>query len=187
MDKLKDLEFFMKLNYNIILNKKSDFYYLFIPELSLIVEDKTLAGAYEKLDNKKEKYFKRVIELDAQGTVKEPVAIVLRKRLFMDLISFFSKSIIILICLFVIFSFMLGSLPDISKKIGYSFAKQLSTEIFTKLDNITIEDKEKIRLKIRKSLQQIKPFVDEFRILFEYDNKSVKDSSKSTDREIVEN
>ena len=190
----KDLSYFMGLKYNAILKKQNGSYFLFIPELSLIVEGKTPDDVCKKLESEKEEYFRRVIELNAQDTVKEPVAVVLRKRLFLDLISFFSKALIVLICLFAIYSFIIWSLPAISQKIGqipretYSFARQLSTEIFTGLDNLSAEDKERIREKIRKRLHQIKPFVDELRVFFEYDNsKKLKKGSESVDRKIVDN
>ena len=50
MNKQKDLTYYKKLNYDIILKKINDDYYLFIPELSLIVEEKSLNEAYEKLE-----------------------------------------------------------------------------------------------------------------------------------------
>lgn len=194
MDKLRDLEFFIKLNYNVILNKRSGSYYLFIPELSLVVEGRTLTDAYDKLGNEKEEYFKRIIKLNAQDTVKEPAPVVLRKKLFQNLISFFGKALIVLICIFIILSFMLKSLPIISEAISqvprgtYSFGRELSTKFFVGLDNLSAEDKDKIRKKLRMRLQQIKPFVDELRIFFEYDNsKRIKKGRESVNREIVDN
>ena len=50
MNQQKDLKYFMKLNYNVILKRKDSYYYLFIPELSIIVEDKDLDIAYKKLE-----------------------------------------------------------------------------------------------------------------------------------------
>jgi len=184
----------MKLNYNVILTKRSGSYYLFIPEISLVVEGKTLTDAYDKLDNEKEEYFKRIIALNAQDTVKEPAPIVLRKKLFNNLILFFSKALIVLICIFIIFSFMLKSLPIITEAISqvpratYSFGRELSTKFFVGLDNLSVEDREKIRKKIRLRVKQIKPFVDELRMFYEYDNnKRVKKGSESVDRESVNN
>ena len=194
MDKLRNLEFFMKLNYNVILNKRSGSYYLFIPELSLIVEGKTLTDAYDKLANEKEEYFKRIIALNAQDTVKEPAPVVLRKKLFQNLIFFFGKALITLICIFIIFSFMLKSLPIITEAISqvpratYSFGRELSTKFFVGLDNLSVEDKAEIRKKIRMRVKQIKPFVDELRMFYEYDNnKRIKKGRESVDREIVNN
>ena len=188
MDKLRNLEFFMKLNYNVILNKRSGSYYLFIPELSLVVDGKTLTDAYEKLENEKEEYFKRIIKLNAQDTVKEPAPVVLRKKLFQNLISFFGKALITLICIFIIFSFMLKSLPIITEAISqvpratYSFGRELSTKFFVGLDNLSVEDKMEIRKKIRMRLNQIKPFIDEVRKFIEYDNDNeTKKGSETAD------
>jgi hypothetical protein len=190
----KDLSYFMELKYNTILKKQNSSYFLFIPELSLIVEGNTPDDVYEKLESEKEEYFKRIIKLNVQDTVKEPAPVVLRKKLFQNLISFFGKALITLICIFIIYSFMLKSLPIITEAISqvpratYSFGRELSTKFFVGLDNLSVEDKAEILKKIRMRLQQIKPFVDELRMFYEYDNnKRVKKGSESVDREIVNN
>lgn len=74
MAEQKDLGYFMKLNYNVTLTKNRGFYYLFIPELSLIAEGETLKESYEKLEQEKTAYFKRIIELNAQDAVREPAS-----------------------------------------------------------------------------------------------------------------
>jgi len=174
MNKQKDLTYYKKLNYDIILKKINDDYYLFIPELSLIVEEKSLSEAYEKLEKEKEKFFKKIIELNAIDTVREPAPVMFRKKLFTDLAMFFTKTLIIISICSAAF---IGTLPFVNAFVANRISgipgdaikglvTNLSYRLNYKLNNMTREDKEKMRLELRKTIKEIKPFVDEIKVLF---------------------
>jgi len=190
----KDLAYFSKLKYNTILKTKNSVFYLFIPELSIIVEGKDLNDAYIKLENEKKEYFEKIIELNAQDTVKEPVGIVLRKKIILDLLSFFGKATIILICLFGIYFFILKSLPVITNSVSqipkktHHYIIGLSNNFFGGLDRLSDEDRENLRKKIHLRFKQIKPFVDEIKFLyndFEPNDIGEKDLNKKQDNKVI--
>jgi len=168
VNKRKDLEYFMKLNYNVILKKRNELFFLYIPELSLIVEKNNLDEAYEELEKEKEIYIKNALDLDAQDTIEEPVPIKLRKSLVANFLPFFIKLFI------VIFIVSIFSLP-IVRFVGYQlgqmrgnavrFMWHLPERINNKLKNMSVEKKEEKLIEIRGVIEQIKPFVEEFRVL----------------------
>ena len=171
MNQQKDLEYFMKLNYNVILKRKDSYYYLFIPELSIIVENEDLDEAYKKLEKDKVLYFKKVIKLDAQDTVKEPMHLVERGKLFSDLSAFFIK-----VCLitFVFLITIFASLPFVDSfvvhrisQLPVTLIREIPNKIFNKIENMSVEKKEQRILELRKMVQQLKPFIDEVHILFD--------------------
>lgn len=108
MKNRKDISYYKKLNYNVVLKKIGSDYYLFIPELSFIVEGKSLDEAYGRLEMEKESYFKKAADMDVLDIIKEPEPVMFRKKLFVDLAMFFTKAFII-ICICSLF--FIGSLP----------------------------------------------------------------------------
>ncbi|MDR4503611.1 MAG: discoidin domain-containing protein [Candidatus Scalindua sp.] len=68
----KDLEYFKRLKYDIVIRKKKDGFLLSIHELSLLEEDKDIEKAYEKLEYEKDKYFQKMIENGYQEHIGEP-------------------------------------------------------------------------------------------------------------------
>ena len=62
MNQKKDLKYFMSLDYNLILREEKGKYYLFLPDLSLIVEGSNLEKTYKKLEKEKARYFKNIIK-----------------------------------------------------------------------------------------------------------------------------
>jgi len=168
VNKQKNLEYFMKLNYNVILKRRNKLFYLFIPELSIIVEKYNLNEAYEKLEIERELYIKKAIELNAQETIEEPAPIKFKKTLFANYLPFFVKLFII------VFIVSIFSLP-IARYVSYqssqmprksvSFLWNLPESINNKLRNLSVEKKQDKILEIRGAIEQIKPFIEEFRVL----------------------
>ncbi len=190
MDQQKDLEYYMNLNYEVIIKMKNERYYLIVEELSIIVEGDTLNEAYEKIHKEKEQYFKKAIESDALHLVKEPQYLVKKEKLFRDLPQFFAKVLIIT----VIFAFManvvvgsiigklsfnMGELATNSiNQIALNSLKQL--RILNHRFNTTSESrKEEIRLRLRQKVRQMKPFIDELRVLLEEDGTGGTEKKKS--------
>jgi len=165
MNKNKDLQYFMKLNYTVILKRKGAFYYCFIPELSLITDGKDANEAYKGLEHEKEVYFKRMIESGNQEMIKEPLALKARNKLFEELALFFAK---IFITVSIIAFFVLGSLPFINDVFISSRLNRIPSQIKSmaelladKLDSMSEKDKVQIKLKIRKINHELRPFLDE--------------------------
>lgn len=175
MKNKKDINYYKKLNYNVILKKMDSDYYLFIPELSLIVEGKSLDEVYERLETEKESYFKKAADMDALDIIKDPAPVVFRKKLFIDLAMFFTKALIIIsICsaafigsLPFVNTFVTGRISRASANAAKALVTEFSYRVNYKLDNMSGEDRERARLKLRKVLQEIKPFINEVKVLLQ--------------------
>jgi predicted RNase H-like HicB family nuclease len=174
MKNSKDVNYYKKLNYNVILKKIDSNYYLFIPELSLIVQGKSLDEAYGRLEIEKENCFKKAADMDVLNTIKEPEPVMFRKKLFVDLAMFFTKTLIIISICSAAF---IGTLPFVNAFVANRISgipgdaikglvTNLSYRLNYKLNNMTEEDKEKMKLELRKTIKEIKPFVDEIKVLF---------------------
>jgi outer membrane murein-binding lipoprotein Lpp len=171
----KDPEYFQKLEYNTILRKIGDMYYLFIPELSLIVEGKDLNETYRRLEQEKEAYFKKAAELGTQDAIPVPASLAMRKRVLSDLGLFFVKAVIVGSIFVAVF---IGSLPlindiFINQRINQlsndarTLVTQLSTRGNTKLQNMTPEQKARMKENLKEIVAELKPYFDEVRILWE--------------------
>jgi len=163
----KDLEYYKKLHYDIILKKKSGRFVLSIPELCCIEEDVSLEKAYEKLESEKEKYFQEMIASDSQSYIKEPEAMRLKKsNLFSSLAPFSIKLALIafigVVGMQVAISKIKSLEHDLSKK-----AHSVVTDLNNKFKSMPPERKEEIRMELRETVQNIRPFVDEFKVLLE--------------------
>jgi len=174
MKNKKDISYYKKLNYNVILKKIDNNYYLFIPELSLIVEGKSLDEAHGRLETEKENCFKKAADLDALDIIREPGPVIFRKKLFIDLAMFFTKTLIVVCICSIAF---IGSLPLVNvfliqglAKTTKALVKEFPRKIYNKLDNMSDEEKEEMKLKLRKLVQDIKPFIDEVRVLSKDEN-----------------
>ena len=170
--KERNLAYFMGLRYDVLLKKVKDTYCAFIPELSLFVEGKSASEAYENLEQKKTQYFKRVLAVDAQDTVIEPLVVTRRKRWKEDLILFGGKTLIVGVIFGIILSVLFPSIDAFINsrinpvKIGGVMIRQVNK----KLSGMSESEQENIRIQVRGILQKIKPFVDEVRMVFDDKN-----------------
>jgi hypothetical protein len=167
MIKNKDVQYWMGLNYTVILKRKNGFYYSYIPELSLIAKGKDVNEAYKNLEKDKEDYFKKMIEFDDQEAIKEPLGLRARNKLLEELGMFFARTFIIG---FIITFFVLGSLPFVNDVLISSRLNRipsqmkLMADLFAeKLDTMSPKDREQLRQKIRKINLELRPFLDELK------------------------
>ncbi len=182
MKNKRDLKYFENLKYNILLKKKNEIFILFIPELSIIVEDYDLSIAYNKIQEEKSKYFSNIIELNAQDTVTVPLPIVIKKQVFRDLSIFIVKSFIIMISLLVI---VLFSRPLITSYVDNSInnaqakaikrVKRNSNKLFNRIDNLNEDD----IAEIKKTIIKLKPLVNEIKVVLG-DEKNDENKKEST-------
>ncbi len=169
----KDISYYNQLNYDIITRKLGNFYYLLIPELNLIVESEDLCNGFEKLEEKKKLLFSDMINAKAEDIINEPISSSI-KNSFSELPLFCIKTLIVFFLFASLLSVIfIGTLPLANSIINriprgvvassYAFANKVNTKLATLSD----EDKQKLRIKYRKILHEIKPFVDETRLIFE--------------------
>ncbi len=174
MIKNKDLQYFTNLNYMVILKRKGESYYSFIPELSLIVKGKDVNEAYKNLENEKEVYFKKMIESDNQEMIKEPLPLKVRNKLLEELGMFFAKTFIVALIIAV---FVLGSLPFVNDVLITSRLNRIPSQIKAmadlfadKLDTMSPKDREQLKQKLRKINLELRPFLDELKAPAEVKN-----------------
>ena len=105
-EKQKDLEYFKKLQYDVVVKKRKDRFVVFIPELAIVEEDESLDKAYEKLDLEKERYLQKMIENEYQGYIKEPEGRRDKKRIVSGMVPFLVKLVVVLL---VVAMFGLGA------------------------------------------------------------------------------
>mgnify|MGYP001561477685 CR=1 FL=1 len=174
----KDLEYYKKLTYDIILKKKGDQFVLIIPELCCIEENATLEKAYEKLELEKEKYFKEIIEIGSQAYIREPGAIKHKKsNLFNSLLPFMIKLVIIIVVGVVMMQVAAAKLKSSERKISKK-AQNVITDINNKLKKMPPEKKEEIRKELREIVHNVKPFVDEIKKLLDSEENNYESKRK---------
>ena len=173
----KDLEYYKKLQYEVITKKRKNRFEVIIPELAIIEEDESLEKAYEKLESEKEKYFQEMIENDYQDYIKEPEGEKIKKEYIPDLTNYLIKlTITVLVIIFLGVVGMKVTLDKVEHETRSilsirpeNILRELldgSCRIRDIISSISDERQEEIRLEVRKTIKQIKPFFDEFKPLF---------------------
>lgn|SRR3989338_6031206 len=157
------LDYYMGQRYYVVLIKKNNKFYLHVPELSLIVEDERLDEAYKKLENEKEEYFRKTIEMNMQDEIPLPVGTSIKIK--KNLLSNFSPFIIKASVIFIIGFIFLNLTAAIIKFTAYEI-KGIPYEIINKMNAMPDKEIERKRLLIRQALEKLKPFVEEFKAVF---------------------
>lgn len=167
----KKLEYYKKLNYDVVLKKKGDCFVLFIPDLCCIGEDASLEKAYEKLELEKEKYFQEMIESGSQSYIREPEAVKLNKsNLLNNLVPFLIKLLIIGLVGVVGMQVAVNRVKSVEHKISKK-ALGAVKDLNNKFKSMSPEKKEEIRMELREAVQNVEPFVDEIKVLLEDKHK----------------
>lgn len=180
MDKEKNLDYFNNIKYDVVIKKRGNKFFLYLPELSLVEEDENLDKAYEKLESEKVKYFQDMIKMEAQDEIIEPTKLIKSgKKLLESLVLFSGKLAIVLFISGVAFLFLyiqvkpiwqsifqmtqLISKPDIIIDKTANYLNQM----VIKINEMPEIRKKRIRSKMREILRQAKSFFDEIKLLFE--------------------
>ncbi|MFC1509186.1 hypothetical protein ACFL60_05820 [Candidatus Omnitrophota bacterium] len=178
MKKERNLEYYMNLEYTFLLKKKRDSFVFFIPELQIFSEAKTINEAYENLDEEKEKYFQKILEFEAHDIVKKPISHPLVKSIFSETVSYIADIIkptlkistalfIITLLGYVLIMPLTNKFINVNmSKIAYSGMLQVA-KIMKIHISMSDELKESKIENLRKYIQEIKPFVDEIKVLWE--------------------
>ena len=190
--KERDLDYFMGLDYTALMKKVNDGYCAFIPELSLFAEGQTAAEAYEKLERDKLEYFKRVLKVDAAGTVREPLATSVRRRFLDDLLLFGAKAIIVgvifgiglLILVPSIDVFVNTRASRVAPLLAAGMVDQIAgmvEQFDVRVSHMSEAQLVETKNKLRQAVLRMKPLTDELKILFE-DDKGIGEKSLSPKR-----
>ena len=192
MDREKDVVYYKNMEYEVVLRKKKGNFVLVVPELCIVEEDKDLGKAYEKLESKKEQYFIEMIEDGFEEYIRKPERAIIsrqfRDKFRHDLALFGIKFLLVLIICFIGISIVENKVTDkfltLTNKIFEKAPREIalkSLAVGDRLKNMPEERKAELRLKIRDTIRELKPFADEIGLLFESaeGKKSSKESGTS--------
>ncbi len=197
MGKKKDLLYYTQLNYDVIIRNHDNLYYLVIPELSLIVESEDLSKAYEKLEEKKKQLFSDMIISESEDAISIPRSKIIKKNSFFELPLFCIKTLLVFfVCISLLGVMFIGTLPllnslvismpariktstyalvsEATTKATNALVSKTMTTVQTKLMNLTYDEKQKLRSQYRKFLEEVKPFFDVTKTVFEEKNENKK-------------
>jgi hypothetical protein len=164
-----DIEYFNTLSYTVILKKKGAKFTLCIPELSCVVEDDDLAIAYEKLESRKQELFQDMVSADLSEAIRKPDHLISNETAIKPLFLFLSKAVIGCGVLFFATFMTIYVVHDTVKQFTplgpLGLIRSQVSQVKHGLESMPDEEKEEIRIKIRETLQELKPFLDEFDIL----------------------
>ena len=183
----KDLSYFMNLKYYVILRYQNGLYYLFIPELSIIIEDENLGNAYDKLEEEKKQYFSKMINSNSTDAINEPNLTAIKNRFLSELPLFCAKVfVVILICISLFGAIVIGTLPVVGS-IAYEMptkVRKFTAAVVKKIIYTKISDKRKqeMRVQFRKILHELKPFVDDINTILLEKEVSNRSPVKKVDR-----
>jgi hypothetical protein len=181
--KERNLDYFMGLNYAVLMKKVNDGYCAFIPELSLFAEGQTTSEAYENLEQDKLKYFRRVLVADAGSIVKEPLATTVRRRFFDDLLLFGAKAFVVGVIFGIVMLILVPSIDVFINTRASRVAPLLAAGMVDQIASMVEQFDDRVshmseaqlvetKDKLRQTVLRMKPLTDEFKILFE-DDKGV--------------
>ena len=178
----KDIvEHFQNLDYDVIVKRRRGMFVVIINELSLIAKDVSLDNAYKKIEIEKGKYFKEMIELDLGKSINEPKGRKGTKAISSDLRRFVAKCAIVLLMIGLVGMVgVSGGKHFISSQYILSKVRGFGHQISKKIENMPEIRKAELKTKLHKSIEELKPFVDEFKILWE--NPPVEKAGKLSKR-----
>jgi len=178
------IKYYNSLSYEVIMKKKENKFYLYMPELSIVTINTNLDKAFIELEKKREKYFTTLLSYDSDHEIRLPNKIKNKFEIYQKMKLFIYK--LIIICFLGGITFSL-SIALISNKIA---------EIPDRFDDISIVDNmwksvgkvkeiieapeeiQKERLEtFHELLLMLKPFVQELEILFDK-----QESNKNSDK-----
>jgi len=168
----KDIDYFNELSYDVILRKKGDGFILFIPEISCLSEDKDLAVAYQKLKVRKRELFHEMIASDLSESIPEPERTTANKNITTSMLYFITKVILGSALFFLVTITGVFIAQDTIKKqlppmTAYSFVQHQGAKIKLMLEEMPENEKKELQLKIRALLIELRPFLGEFKVLWE--------------------
>jgi hypothetical protein len=165
-----DIEYFKTLSYDVQLKKNETTFILCIPELSCVAEDSDIAKAYEKLERKKEEIFLEMITSDMVDAIQRPRQVILSETIFRSLYPFMVKALVVCGVIFFGTLATIYVVHDAVKVLAptgpMGLLRHQAATVKHGLENMTEDEKKELQLKIRATLLELKPFVDEFKVLW---------------------
>ncbi len=160
-----DLEYYLSLNYKIIVTQRANKYFLEINELELIESGETLIEAYNRLMESKNQFIKNSFEQNEVELIPLPVSKILKNRWGVyEAKKFFTKSIIVTFCILVVIALIF----DLLRPTAESFNKLAARIIRITADIKNNQDLSPERIQIQamnfhETMRAGKPYFQEFK------------------------
>lgn len=190
MAETKDIGYFQGLKYDVTLRKRGGTYVLFIPELSCIADDANLDLAYRKLESEKNTYFERMLKEGFHDDIIEPRGRSRGSYGGDSLGRFALKTAIVMVMVMIpmvlglAFTYkkvsskinkaadkMTAKVQEVTDKASADFALQFlkskAGDFNNKIEGMSEAERTELRMKIRKTVRNMKPFVDELKVLID--------------------
>lgn len=170
--KAGDIETYMQLNYDTRIMRKGGAYYLYAPELQIIVKAKTLNSANTQFERQKRALLEKYFEVGHQDRIPLPVAErARRERFWTQMAPFLLKTAIVsFVAVFLVvaatvsFTHTLERAPDM---LGQSLYKKFTDGIENAAKReMTPERAAKLHADMREAVSKLKPFTDDLAPLF---------------------
>jgi hypothetical protein len=170
------IEDYLTLDYNVTIHRREDAFLLHLPELSLFAEDGDLTTAHNDLENAKRSLMENYFASGNSAKIPLPTQIaemqILKKSLtpfFIKLGSFALIGVLLISAANISLTYSLQQAP---KAIAQKAAKAALKNFGATLEEVarrefTPEKEERIRLGIRKLVAALKPYMDEFKPLYQ--------------------
>ena len=179
----RDIDYFNALSYDVLLRKNGTTFSLCIPELSCVVESEDISIAYQKLEFKKNEIFKEMITSDLSYVIQKPERVILNESIIKTLYPFMVKAITVCGVIFFTALATIYVVHDSVKQLAPSgplaLIRNQAAHVKHGLEAMTDDDKKELRLKIRITLLEIKPFLDEFKVLWQESPEKESPEKKS--------
>ena len=166
----ENLDRYLQLNYEVKVIKQEENFFLFIPDLQIIIQDTDLNRAHSKLENAKRHLIQQYFDLGREQAIPLPSE-VLKKRQFLSKMTPFllKMSVFTLVALLLIvtanisFTYILEETP-----------KMLAKKAFQVLETyeLTPESAEKYHRGLQTIVRKWKPFTNELIPLFHLENET---------------
>ncbi len=164
------LNHFNSLPYDIVVKLIKGKFYLYIPEISLVAADEDLNQAYKDLYKRKQDFFNRILDCEAEDEIVLPRKVGQSKKTFYQLKMFIYK--LLIICFLggttLVFSGVVikNKIANIS---GADVVKKISRGIVLEAKRFTNtpDYHKQIRIgKFREFLEAFHPWINEFKAVF---------------------
>ena len=165
-----DIDYFKTLSYDVLLKKDGPIFRLCIPELSCVVEDGEISAAYEKLERKKEDIFRDMVSSDMAEVIQRPRQAIISETVLSPLYSFIAKAAVVCGLIFISSLATVYVVHDSVKQFAptglIGLIRNQAVQVRHGLADMTDDERTELQLKIRATVLEVKPFIDELKVLW---------------------
>ena len=173
----RSLEFYLSLSYNVHITKKGEQFYLYIPELPIVVQDTDLTRGHARLEEAKDSLLKQYHELGREHAIPLPAETIEGHRLVKAMLPFVLK--VAVVCLAVVLMIVtinvsvIYILQEGSEAVVKSAGRKVNRTFLNLADKgLNPETAARYHRDLRAIVRILKPFAEDLRPLFAWDSQA---------------